>query len=144
MNSRRGSTSSPISVVKASRPRPHRVRADLEQGSILLVERCVRELVGVHLPQALVALDGEPLLAELQQMREKRNGAEDFLGSDSPGRLDAERARADTRNFSVELPLGASSRPSGQKSVSSAVVKQTTPDRRALRDESKTAVLGVG
>src|SRR4030095_8279494 len=78
MNSRRGSTTSPISRVKISSATSASAtstwsRARLECASAVGgIERRLPELVGVHLAEALVALDGEALAAggedRLQQL----------------------------------------------------------------------------
>ena len=56
MKSRRGSTRSPISVENSCRPRGV-LDADLEQRAPRRVHRGLPQLLGVHLAQALVALD---------------------------------------------------------------------------------------
>ena len=72
MNSRRGSTSSPISLVKMSSASADVVDPHLQQRPRLRVERRLPELLGVHLAQALVALQRQPLLA---LARSPRRGA---------------------------------------------------------------------
>ena len=55
------------------------VDAHLEQRALLGVHGGVGQLVGVHLAEALVALDGEALLAEGEQALEQRHVALDAL-----------------------------------------------------------------
>ena len=67
MNSRRGSTTSPIRVSKRVVGLVGLVDLDLEQGALVRVERGLPELLRVHLAQALVALDREALAAGQEQ-----------------------------------------------------------------------------
>ena len=57
MNSRRGSTASPMRIEKTSSASTASSTRDLEQAARLRVHRRVPELLGVHLAEALVAVD---------------------------------------------------------------------------------------
>ena len=65
MKSLRGATFSPISFVKISSARAGVLDVDPQQGARLRVHRRLPELVGVHLAEALVALDRQVLDVEL-------------------------------------------------------------------------------
>ena len=67
MNVLRCSTSSPISTSKTPSAVTASVIDDPQQGAVLGVHRRLPELRGSHLAQALVALDGDALLALLVQ-----------------------------------------------------------------------------
>ena len=63
MNSRRGSTTSPIRRVKISSATSAWATSTWSSARLVGIERGLPELLGVHLAQALVALDGEALAA---------------------------------------------------------------------------------
>ena len=72
MNSRRGSTSSPISAREQRVGVGRVVDPDLQQRARVRVERRFPELLGVHLAQALVALHREALAAGGEDRVEQR------------------------------------------------------------------------
>ncbi len=77
MNSRRGSTTSPISVVKISSASSAWSTLHLEERADGRIERGLPELLGVHLAETLVALDREALAAERQDRLDQIEGAVD-------------------------------------------------------------------
>ena len=74
MNLRRSSTFSPISVVKIVLRLDHVFELHLQQRARLGVHGGGPELVGIHLPQALEARDGELLLGVLEHESQHLRG----------------------------------------------------------------------
>ena len=143
MNSRRGSTSSPI------RRGEDVVRLDasstlhLQQRAARGIHRGLGELIGIHLAEALVALDREALLAlaragaragavAIGDLRGSASSAPTRNGRGAELRASGPRARAGARS-----PTSAGSR------VSSAV-RQHHAGAARLADQAVAGVLGVG
>jgi hypothetical protein len=67
MNSRRGSTTSPISLANRDSPASSTfAHLDAQHGAGVGVERRLPQLLRVHLAQPLVALQRQPLVAEVE------------------------------------------------------------------------------
>ena len=77
MKSRRGSTTSPMSVENTSSASSVWLDPDLEEGARLGIEGGLPELLRVHLAEALVALDGDALAAELHHRIHQPDGPRD-------------------------------------------------------------------
>jgi hypothetical protein len=72
MNSRRGSTSSPISCENSAVGVDRVVDLDLQQRAGIRIERRFPQLLGVHLAKALVALQVRPLRPKAKTGRSGR------------------------------------------------------------------------
>jgi hypothetical protein len=102
MNSRRGSTLSPMSTEKtlsASRLSPTRTLSRTRLG---VVHRGLPQLLGVHLAEALVALDLEAGAAELADVLDEVDEA-GGLGDDGLAAQEAVGARAEGRRVLADL-----------------------------------------
>ena len=137
MNSRRGSTTSPISLVKMSSASARSSTLTCKQRARLGVQRGFPQLVGVHLAQTLVALQGQALLA-LGQDRLSSRSIGPWIGCSRSLRT----SRAGGRRFPQDCRScrGQRRRASPERSTAPSSVRSSSTPRR-MRRQADAVVL---